>query len=480
MNDLNIIQAIEDKNLLGGAFKDLSTWRPWMVFLKALFGLEIQDSDDLKLLRDCTDLAMPPKEKIRECSAIAGRRSGKSYISSVIAVYLSCFKDWTPFLSPGERGYFFILACDKDQAKIIRRYIGGLLRGSPILRKMIDKETVESIDLKNGITISVKTASFRSVRGYTLIGAILEEVSFWRAEDSANPDEEVLGAIRPALATIPESLLLSISTAYARRGILWQSYKKNFGHEGRAFVWLAPSMTMNPTLDAEIIKEALVDDPQQASAEWLSQWRADIESFLSFEALQACVVPDRFELPALRGLKYTAFIDPSMGGQDSFTLAIAHAETEGRFKILDLVKERKPGFDPAQVVAEYAAILMGYGCLEVTSDRFSREWIKNAFELRGIRVRFSERSANELYLDLLPIITSRSCELLDNKTLIGQLANLDRRVRSGGHDMVVHLSGKHDDVGNAVAGALTLAGKPQGVTWTAYQGKFNAVTGKWY
>ena len=457
---MNIIESILDPKLLGGAFKDLATWRPWIVFLKALFGLDIQDSEDLKLLRDCTDLAMPPKERVRECSAICGRRSGKSFVSAVIAVFLACFKDWTSYLSPGERGHIFIIAVDKAQAGIIRRYIGGLLRGSAILQKQIEKETIESIDLKNGVSISVKTCSFRSIRGYTVLCGILEETAFWRAEDSANPDREVLAALRPAMATVPESLLISISTPYARRGILYDSFKRNFGQpDGRSFIWKAPSTVMNPTLDRELIKEALRDDPQAAGAEWLCEWRADIESFLPFESIQACVVPDRFENPPIAGVTYTAFIDPSFGGQDSFTLAIGHGEADGQLRILDLVRELKPGFPPEQAVAEISAVVKAYRCFEVISDRFSREWVKLEFEKQGVRVKFSPKSVSELYLDFLPLVTSRAVELLDNRRLIGQLGNLERRVRSGGRDLVTHFPGQKDDVGNAAAGVLCFCGK---------------------
>jgi len=452
-----------------------------MIFLKALFGLDIQDSEDLKLLRDCTDLPMAPKERIKECSAICGRRSGKSFISAVIAVFLACFKNWGPYLSPGERGWIFIVAVDKQQAGIIRRYIGGLLRGSAILQKQIEKETIESIDLKNGVSISVKTCSFRSIRGYTVLCGILEETAFWRAEDSANPDREVLAALRPAMATVPESLLISISTPYARRGILYDSFKRNFGQpDGRSFIWKAPSTVMNPTLDRELIKEALRDDPQAAGAEWLCEWRADIESFLPFESIQACVVPDRFENPPIAGVTYTAFIDPSFGGQDSFTLAIAHSELQGKVKILDTVRERKPGFKPEEVVSEFAQIMKAYRCFEVTSDRFSRDWVKNTFRLHGIQVNFSHRSSSEIYLDFLPLVTSRAIELLDHKTLVGQLANLDRRVRSGGRDLVVHFPGRHDDVAVAAAGALTLAGVRRGGTVTAYQGLYDPIRNEWY
>ena len=40
----------------------------------------------------------------------------------------------------------------------------------------------------------------------------------------ANPDVEIVAALRPAMATVPGAVLLGISSPYARRGILWQQY----------------------------------------------------------------------------------------------------------------------------------------------------------------------------------------------------------------------------------------------------------------
>jgi hypothetical protein len=464
---MNIIQAIEDKNLLGSAFKDLSTWRPWMIFLKALFGLEVQDSADLELFRQCTELAMPPKERIRECAAICGRRSGKSYISAIIAVYLACFKDWTQYLSPGEKGMIIIVAVDRSQAKIIKQYVSGILNSSRVLAGMVQRDLPEQIDLKNRVSIVIKTNSYRSVRGFSILCAILEETAFWRSDFSSNPDREVVAAIKPSLATIPESLMIMISTPYARRGILYDTFKRSFGQPGKNFVWLAPSIRMNPGLDAEIIKEALVEDPQAAAAEWQCVWRPDLETFLSFESVSACVIPDRVENPPIWDTKYTAFIDPSGGGQDSFTLAIAHTELNGNFRVLDLVRERRPPFSPDEVVAEISALIKAYRCFEVVSDRFSRQWVQDSFKGHGINVQFSPLSASELYLEFLPMVTARSCELPDNKRLIGQLANLERRVRSGGRDLIAHFPGQHDDLANSAAGALYFTSKSLTTVWRA-------------
>jgi hypothetical protein len=47
--------------------------------------------------------------------------------------------------------------------------------------------------------------------------------------------------------------------------------------------------------------------------------------------------------------------------------------------------------------------------------------------------------------------------LLDIRRLITQLHGLERRTARGGKDSIDHGPGQHDDVANAVAGALVLA-----------------------
>ena len=70
----------------------------------------------------------------------------------------------------------------------------------------------------------------------------------------------------------------------------------------------------------------------------------------------------------------------------------------------------------------------------------------------------SAKSKSELYVELLPLVNARRCELLDVPRLKTQLLTLERRVGRGtGRDSVDHQPGAHDDVANAAAGALVLA-----------------------
>ena len=135
---MTLIEAIHDERFFRSLFKDLSTWNSWLVFFKVFFGLPIESRKDRRLFRQCTGLKTPPCKPAREAYVLVGRRGGKSFISAIIAVFLACFKDWRPFLSPGEKGWIFIIATDREQAKIIKNYIAGIFRSNPIFQRMVN------------------------------------------------------------------------------------------------------------------------------------------------------------------------------------------------------------------------------------------------------------------------------------------------------------------------------------------------------
>lgn len=56
------------------------------------------------------------------------------------------------------------------------------------------------------------------------------------------------------------------------------------------------------------------------------------------------------------------------------------------------------------------------------------------------------------------MLNAGRCELLDVPRLAAQFAGLERRVARGGEDSIDHAPGGSDDVPNAAAGALVLAG----------------------
>ena len=89
--------------------------------------------------------------------------------------------------------------------------------------------TATEIRLRGNLVIGVHSNSFRNVRGRTLIACIFDECSFWRSDDSANPDLETYRAVRPALITPHGTgMLISISTPYRKTGLVYQKWHEHF------------------------------------------------------------------------------------------------------------------------------------------------------------------------------------------------------------------------------------------------------------
>ena len=120
-----ILDAVWDARLFGSAFRDPSTWRAWLAFLATLFGLPLSD-DQTEVYRACTGRSALPGGAFAEAWLVCGRRSGKSFIMALIAVFLACFRDYRPFLGPGEKAFVMVIAADRKQARQVLRYVRGL------------------------------------------------------------------------------------------------------------------------------------------------------------------------------------------------------------------------------------------------------------------------------------------------------------------------------------------------------------------
>lgn len=452
---MDILEALDDPNVFAPHFPNAATWRPWRAFLAALFALPM-DEDALALYRECTARSQPPSAPATEAWLKIGRRGGKSRILALIAVYLATFRDWRPYLAPGERGHVLVVAADRRQARQILGYVRALLKKTPLLATLSVNDNAEDIELNNAVTIEVATASFRTIRGRTVIAALCDEIAFWRSEESSNPDVEILAAIRPAMSTVPGAMLLCASSPYSRRGVLWEAWDRHHGQDGPVLVWGAPTRTMNPSLPQSVVDEAYERDPSAAAAEYGAEFRADVERIIPREIVDAAVVPGRYELPPMPKTRYFGFCDPSGGSADAMTLAITHRDADGLI-VLDAIRERRPPFSPESVVKEFAETLKAYGIREVMGDRYGGLWPRERFEEAGIRYVTSPRSKSEIYAEFLPLLNTGKVALLDNARLITQLCSLERRTARGGRDSIDHPPGGHDDVVNSVAGAATFA-----------------------
>jgi hypothetical protein len=272
----------------------------------------------------------------------------------------------------------------------------------------------------------------------------------------ANPDVEVLAAARPGLLTTGGPLIMA-SSPYAKQGVLWDTYRKHYGPDGAPSVLVAKGTTrdFNQTIVQSEIDRELERDRARNTAELLAEFRSDLESYVSLEAVEACV-GSYYEMAPDARTSYYAFTDPSSGSEDSFTLAIAHRERER--VVVDCIREVRPPFSPEQVIAEFVPLLRSYRCRRVTGDRYGGEFPREQFRKRGILYDVSERVKSDIYVNFLPMINSTRVMIPRHEKGVRQLCSLERTTtRGSGKENIDHPRGMHDDVANAMAGAAVLA-----------------------
>lgn len=448
---ITIRKALNDKKLLGSVLVGPS-WLAWRVLLIAAMGEVLRD-DEREVFAKLTGRANEPLQCVEEFCAVVGRRGGKSRAMATLAVYVAGLCKHK--LVRGERGVLLCIAPDQRQAVITLDYAAAALEGSPILAQLVVNRTADALELTNGINIEVRAASFRRLRGPTYVAVIADEGAFWYSDEfSANADTEILNAVRPGLATTGGPLIIA-SSPYAKRGVLWETYRKHYGKDGDPLILVAQgtSRDFNPSLSQSVVDRALERDRAAASAEYLAQFRADIETFIAYEVVQACV-GDHVEMAPLSKQHYFAFVDPSGGSADSFTMAVAHRDGE-RF-VVDATREVRPPFSPEAVIDDFSILLKTYHIARVTGDRYAGEFPRELFRRRGIEYCCSEKPKSNLFRDLLPLLNSGRIVLPKSDRLVDQLCGLERRTARSGKDSIDHGPGGHDDLANAVAGAADL------------------------
>jgi len=451
---IRVSDAMSSAKLLGPFFVGPS-WDTWRATIKAMFA-EKMSAAEIEIFRTVAERD-PPSRPVSEAAFIVGRGGGKDAVASAIATTIAVNFNPKGKLRPGEKAVVMCIAVDREQSGIVLGYIIAYFETVPVLAKMVKTIERDGVTLRNGVSIVVATNSYRSVRGRSILCAIFDEVAFWRSEDSATPDFEVAGAVAPGLARMPGSMLILISSAHKRSGLLHQKWKDHYGRNNDdVLVVRGTTLQFNPTFDAKIIERQLASDPQLYGAEYNSQWRDDLATFISRELLDAAVDCGVVVRAPVAGVTYVAFADPSGGAHDSFTLGIAHREKDAS-AVLDLLFERKAPFNPSEVTGEIAALLKSYRCTKVVGDKYAARWVVEAFAKTGIRYAQSEADRSAIYLDCLPLFTSGRARLIDNARLVAQFAALERRTFSTGKDRVDHGRAGHDDACNSAAGALVLA-----------------------
>lgn len=460
---MNIIEMLQHRELFGGlpAFRDLTTWKNWLVFLKALYGLPLADEAELDAFKKFTGRTTyaPPEGGFPEGVAIVGVQSGKSTIAGALLAYGAL---------TGQPGTV-AAGVSQDQRgsmRVLLKYAREPFETLDLFRAEVARETADLLELTRGTGLMAGPCRPAAFRGFMCDPFVMDEPAFYIATDGRPTDVEMWRVGRGRVA-MTQGKLVAISSPYAQSGLLYDLHKKHFGQDNSTtLIWQASSRDMNPKLTDDYLQRMEQDDPEAFASEVMGQFRAGISSFLDPEMIAACVetgVRERAIHPDTHGRR-KGFFDGGGGRVDAAVAAVAESDAQGR-AVLCAIRVWNAPFNPGGVIAEASAFYKSWGVLDPSGDAYAAEYTPEQFRIHGVTYTPSTLNRSEIYLELLPLVNSQSVVLLDHPELLRQLHGLERRRGASGKDKVDHRrgAGSHDDIANACAGALVLAHVP---AWT--------------
>lgn len=252
----------------------------------------------------------------RQLVARVGRRGGKSSTLTRLGVVLALYGGHN--VPPGDRGTVAFVSVGTKEAKLRLILIKAVLDalGEPY------GPTDDGFELKRRpFTFRVFACTVGAVSGFTAVAIIADEVAKWRsADDGANPAKEVLGSIRPTMATMPNGRIILSSSPFGFDDEHATSFDR--GETDFQCVAFAESWVANP-----VITEASTHQDEPDERIWAREYAAvpsvTVSAAFDMERVGAAMRPPP---PAGHGTYFPAslIIDAAGGGADAMTASFVN------------------------------------------------------------------------------------------------------------------------------------------------------------
>jgi len=287
-----LVDFVTDKQMLG-----LSISPAQRTLLKVIDASPTLSPKETEIFARCTGRVTYTPREYPEFTVIAGARAGKdSRIAGPVALYEAIFGGHETKAHKGEMPIVALVAQDARAVNIAFSYIRDYLTGSPILKNMLAEEPLAtSLKLTNGVTIMCFPSTLRSMRGFSICCAIMDELAYFALEGQADSDKSIQDSITRGMINFPDAKLIKISTPWMKSGILYVDYQEGFGKDNPDFlVWQASSKLMNPSLLDSTLNRAKRRDAALYEREYEALFTDDLQAFLPQPWLDAAIMRQRF------------------------------------------------------------------------------------------------------------------------------------------------------------------------------------------
>ena len=466
VSGLNIVQFAE-------GWLGLTLHPAQRVILKVIYGMRLYGDEERAIYEQITGLKQQHGvgHEAVEIVLALGARSGKSFLTSVMALYEAIVHglQWRGRLQPGEIGYAVVIATRQKQAEdIIQKNCARLLESSEKLRDwLIEDPKKAELSLKNGLKIISLPCNSTAGRGLPNFFLAFDEMAHFFTE-GVKADEEIFNALFPRQAQFPGAKCAMISTPAAKQGLFWKWFADGFETPGR-FTAQAPTRVINPTISDDFFKRAEQHDPDNYAREFLAQFAEKLEMFFPADKLAACMTLAGDTAP--RGHVYACGIDQSgLTGRDRFALAVAHQEENGKVLVDVLRSWDTSDFD--DIEPELVELARRYGLASAVIDNYAKGWVEKDLNKLGLEVVVRD-ALPKVYQNTKSLMIAGKLALPDDKELKEGMVNTSAYYGRNNAVSIAHdrSSKGHADLADAVCTAVwAVSGEVEEPAYTTQAG----------
>ncbi len=382
---------------------------PWLSTLRGFDGLPLSDNDVSVLAavtgRSRKAIRAHEGQPYPELWARVGRRGRKSATAAMISDHQALYGGHERYLMRGELGLIVTISKDLSGADLIKRFQHLFLNalGIPFHETKFGAVTVTIIE-GSQIALACLTCTAEAPRGPAIPVAILDEPAFYAtSEVYADPDVEILAALRPAMAQFPNRRLIAISTPFGLTGVFHETVDAALGNNDEKLILAVqgPTWVWNPSIN-EATTHTLEADPRRWSREYAAV--ASGTSSSAFGDPEHIKRAFKLKAPPGPGNGFAA-IDPSSLRSDEFAYIFGY-EANGLIRVDEVGAFGQEDFKThtmADIVRKLSMKARARGVSRVISDQR---------EAAGLTSLFAENSCELEVLNWSQSSKESACSLL--------------------------------------------------------------------
>lgn len=412
-----------------------------------------------------------------------GRRSGKTFMAAVAAVYLCFVQDehYRRRVRKGEKWYVITVANDLGQSKIALDNIRQLIINSPFEQE-ITRETSLEIEISNGCVFQAIPASARASRGKAVVAIIMDELAFSIEGDANRGAKAMYDALAPSIAQFGKNgKIIELSSPWLTDGLFYEHFRQaeSGDYPGMEALQI-PTWEINPHLPwgCDFLENARKKDEESFMIEFGAQFARNNSALIAPEIVDTAVNKERsilFPNKEYMGT-YVLALDPARGGvgRDDYTACIVHYE--GQRLVVDKFHAFEPDFEIAgkkevniakveEWIKEHHRI---YDFQSIVLDQFNSsatiQSLSKDFPIAELT--WSVSTKMKAFSKMKELFNAGLVEMYPHRKAVNQLKNLSVLYRASGQWAVT--GGKEtgvDDYAFALAGAILEASKDNDIDW---------------